>query len=208
MIQLISCEFVLKSRPNGGSAVLIRSVLISIALYAVACGLKARLSPGATWQPDWTAARALITESIPWLGAIFAGIYAALYARFASQWNYLANLYNQIMATSVQTPPEEGTRSAEILRMWQAGFIEDAEELHLATKPMFASVIRSMLDRKPVRDAFIRDAPGGSDRLSLLEAKIDISLTRAAAKYKRKSTSAAPSPEPVLVAPIAPPNGV
>ncbi len=37
-----------------------------------------------------------LLTALPTFGAIFAAVYFALYARFASQWSYLANLYNKI----------------------------------------------------------------------------------------------------------------
>lgn len=171
MIHHLSCEFVLKRMPNGGTAVLLRSILISAGLYLVAIGFKSRIAPGATWSFDSAAFRSLLEDTIPWFGAIFAGVYVALYSRFASQWNYVASLYNQIMQTAVQNPPS-GITHESALRLWQAAFIEDAEDLHLATKPMFASVIRSMLARPETRAYFVAHAPGGEPRLDKLEQRI------------------------------------
>lgn len=171
MIRHLSCEFVLSKMPNGGTAVLIRSTIISFGLYLVAIALRSRIAPGATWQFDMVALRTVIADTIPWFGAIFAGVYIALYSRFASQWNYLANLYNQIMQAAVQNPPS-GISPESALRLWQAGFIEDAEDLHLAGKPMFASVIRSMLAKPEVQSYFITHAPGGAERLARLERRV------------------------------------
>ena len=168
MIHYLSGEFILKKMPNGGKAVLIRSAIISLGVYIVAIAFKSRVSPGATWQFDVTALRAVIAETIPWFGAIFAGTYVALYSRFASQWNYLASLYNQIMQTSVENPPA-GVSQESALRLWQAGFVEDAEDLHLAGKPMFASVIHSMLAKPETRALFLAHAPGSTERLAKLE---------------------------------------
>ncbi|HGM6066464.1 TPA: hypothetical protein ACKP39_000108 [Stenotrophomonas maltophilia] len=171
MIRFVSFEFILKWMPNGGTAVLVRSCLITFWLYALAISLKSRVVPGATWQFDLNVLRELVSDTIPWIGAIFAGVYVALYSRFASQWSYLANLYNQILQTAVQNPPKD-VSSEQVYRLWQAGFIEDAEELHLAGKPMFASVIHSMLAKQETRENFIAHAPGGEPRLTKLEGKI------------------------------------
>jgi hypothetical protein len=195
MSAFLSGEFFLKNRPNGGTVVLRRTVFISVLLYLLAIGFKSRLAPGATWHPDWTVARELISETLPWFGAIFAGVYVALYSRFASQWNYLASLYNQIMSTLVEHPPV-GSTSEDMLALWQAGFIEDAEELHLARKPMFASVIASMLDEKAVRDAYIAYAPGGEPRLRQLEAAVERVLSHSRDKH---SAPAKPEPLPASV---------
>lgn len=171
MLRHFSCEFVLRWIPNGGTAVLIRSVLLSLGLYLLAIGFKSRITPNATWHFDLSELRALIGETIPWFGAIFAGVYVALYSRFASQWNYLASLYNQIMQAAVENPPNDLSKESA-LRIWQAGFIEDAEDLHLAGKPMFASIIRSMLAKPEIRANFIAHSPGGAERLAKLEQRI------------------------------------
>lgn len=96
--------------------------------------------------------------------SVFAGTYAAFYARFASQWGYLADLYNQIKSKQidvalqrkcvelqalrdevVQNPAREPEtffcNSAYLLAQWKVGFIEDAAALHLSEKPLFAAVI-------------------------------------------------------------------
>ena len=204
MIHHLSCEFVLKKMPNGGTAVLLRSAILSLLIYMAAISLKSRITPGSTWQFDWTAFRSLVAETIPWFGAIFAGVYVALYSRFASQWNYLASLYNQIMATSVQSPPE-GITSSAALRLWQAGFIEDAEDLHLAGKPMFASVIRSMLTKQQVREHFIAHAPGGAERLAKLEQRVARAL-EASIRHQglEVTTSTLPPQTSSPPAPLAP----
>jgi hypothetical protein len=195
MIRHISAEFVLKSMPNGGTAVLIRSGIISVAVYVVAIALKSRIAPGATWQFEATALRTVIAETLPWFGAIFAGVYVALYSRFASQWNYLASLYNQIMQTAVQNPPA-GVSHESALRLWQAGFIEDAEDLHLAGKPMFASVIRSMLTKPETRFFFVTHAPGGAERLAKLE-KIVAKALESSIRHQGLEVSAQTMPSPV-----------
>jgi hypothetical protein len=92
MIHYLSGEFLLKKMPNGGTAVLIRSGIISLGLYFAAIAIKSRIVPGATWHFDLTQLRLIVADTIPWFGAIFAGVYVALYSRFASQWNYLASL--------------------------------------------------------------------------------------------------------------------
>lgn len=171
MFHYLSCEFVLKRMPNGGTAVFIRSSIISLGLYLTAIAFKSVIAPDAILQFDVMELRAIISETIPWFGAIFAGVYVALYSRFSSQWNYLASLYNQIMATSIQTPPDSAT-SQETLNLWQAAFIEDAEDLHLAYKPMFASIIQGMLKDDSIRECFEAHSPGGKNRLIKLEKRI------------------------------------
>lgn len=204
MIHHLSCEFVLKRMPNGGTAVLIRSTIISLCLYLMAIALKSRITPGTTWSFDPTAFRALIADTIPWFGAIFAGVYAALYSRFASQWNYLASLYNQIMQAAVENPPN-GVSHESALRLWQAGFIEDAEDLHLAGKPMFASVIRSMLSRSEVRAYFIAHSPGGAERLSRLERRVASTL-ESSIRHQGLEVSDQTMPTPAPTTPTSTPQ--
>ena len=97
---------------------------------------------GALWENG--------AETVPWLGAIFGGVYAALYARFASQWGYLAGVFNQIRQMLATWKPGGG--NVDHLFLWQAGFIEDALDLHLATKPMFATFIGRLLADHPEDD--------------------------------------------------------
>jgi hypothetical protein len=92
-------------------------------------------------------------ETLPWIGAIFAFTYLALYTRFASQFNYLAGAYNQIVAVRAQirgTAPTEAQSDPDnnvSIQAWEAGFVEDAQELHLATKKIFSTAVWYMLDR-------------------------------------------------------------
>ena len=192
MTNYLSGEFILKRYPNGGLAVLLRSLWITVILYSIAIAIKSRIAPHATWSPSIAVARDLISNTMPWFGAIFAGVYAALYARFASQWSYLANLYNQIMCTQVQCDAS-GTMHHGAMALWQAGFIEDAEALHLARKPMFASVIVSMLGNDKVRDAYTKYTPGGSARLETLEASVKAVVSKAEQQFVGLPRNGAPN---------------
>jgi hypothetical protein len=173
----ISAEWVLKGRANGGGAVLARTILVALPIYALAVLLKAVLQPKAAMGFDFAESRRLVEATLPWLGTILAGVYAGLYSRFSAQWNYLADLYNQQFAASLSCAPDD-KEAAKRLRMWQAGFIEDAEVLHLALKPMFASVIRVLLKKEEVRATYIAHTPGGAQRLQQLEERIDFVLDR------------------------------
>ena len=76
-------------------------------------------------------------------------MYAALYSRFASQWTYLAGVYNQIKMAESRTD-----RDPRKIAEWKAGFIVDAEELHLVRKPLFAEVVRAWRKDAAVEDAY------------------------------------------------------
>jgi len=179
LFKLGSGEFLLDSLPNSGEVIFIRAMFITTFVYATAIFLKECVSPGAMW---WTfsgqAMANVIGETIPWIGAIFAASYAALYTRFASQWAYLASLYNQIMATQAQAPPDDEI-SKRTFVIWKAGFIEDAEAVHLATKPMYAGVIKDWLANGQIRRAYIEHAPNGEKDLLLLEQRVNAALQRA-----------------------------
>lgn len=193
---------------NGGGAVIARALQVTITIYVCAILLRAFFTPNTGWEVDHEAFDALVIDTIPWFGAIFAATYAAFYARFSSQWNYLANLYNQIMAAKTVATD---TRSASFVK-WQAAFIEDAQDLHLAAKPMFASVIHFMLEDPDIKAAFIRYSFGGEKRLQQLRPLIDASMKATMAKYgadasvDQKPSTDIHQPEPTGSAqsPVAP----
>jgi hypothetical protein len=191
VVHLLSGEWILNSRPNGGTVIFFRALWVSALVYSAAIVVKVFLSCPARWSEAIPLiGQAARSSFLPFAAGTFAFAYTALYARFASQWSYLANVYNQIMAAKsaargrswLDNFQEVGTES-EALQKWQAGFIEDAEELHLATKPMFANVIVSMLEKPGVRKWFIEAAPGGVKRLDLLEASVRLAIAREALKF-------------------------
>ena len=130
IIDVVSGEVVLAFRPNGGTAVLLRSLWVTLLLYALAIAAKSYCADGATLAFSRDQLRHEVGETLPWLGAIFAGAYAAFYSRFAAQWGYLAGLYNQIMAACATLPSAQLTNNT-VLLMWKAALIEDAQDLHL-----------------------------------------------------------------------------
>ena len=92
---------------------------------------------------------------------IYAAVYTSYYTRFVSQWSYISNLYNQIKNAEISMcmdckspgncqPHVSVTKCASStalkLNGWKAAFIEDAETLHMVTKPLFAGVILTWLD--------------------------------------------------------------
>jgi len=108
-----------------------------------------------------------VVNTLHWFGAIFASIYAALYTRFASQWSYLANLYNQIKQTEAQTA-HGGDEAKKYIEDWKAGFIEDAYELHLVGKPLFASIILAWGGMSEVKESYIASALGGEEQFNTI----------------------------------------
>jgi len=189
VLSFLDGEFLLRKIPNSGGAVVARSAWLSAVLLLGYIALVERLQPGATWSPCLDCFFKVLAENLKLGGAIFAAAYAALYARFSSQWLYLAGLYNQIMATQVR----EGAKLDEVgrakLALWKAGFIEDAVTVHLAAKPMYASVIVGMLADDDVRNAYIASTVDGEGGISTLEA--DLKKVVGAATFERlKGTNA------------------
>lgn len=145
LVWLVSGEWLLtcsKSRANGGAVVLGRAVLASAAVFLIILWIRELLDPAKSSTPDLSLIPDVLHRSMTWYGGIFAAIYFSLYARFSSQWVYLAGVYNQIKAAEVRMNEKEPTEPAlKALAEWKAGFIADADELHLAGKPLFASAI-------------------------------------------------------------------
>lgn len=177
LVAFLSGEWMLKIRSNGGTIVFLRALWVT-ALVMAATGL---LNDDVVTK---SSCRELATPALnPLLGfsgAVFVFAYTAFYARFASQWSYLANVYNQIMAAKLS-----GSRSLSMSR-WQAGFIEDADELHLAEKPMFAGVILSMLKIPQVRHEFITGTAGGEIRLHKIEKAVRGAYDAADLRYRKR----------------------
>jgi hypothetical protein len=178
-------------RPNGGDIILLRTFGITIWLYLLAVILTQGLDPERSWNFSMRDLLVALRDTLPWAGAIFAVVYASLYARFSSQWMYLAGLYNQIKGIEARTA---GTDSQTIIAEWKAGFLEDAQELHLATKRLFVSVIKAWGEDPAVKQEFIKNTPGGEDRFNdligsvneafrLYESKIQERLRHGAAEH-------------------------
>lgn len=167
VVRLGSGEYLLDRSDvsNGGTVVFTRA--LHVAVVIVCLGLLARnwLDPNRTSEFSMHELRSQLAAVGPWLGTVFAASYAAFYARFASQWTYLAGVYNQIKAAEGRKDASE-TAIAE----WKAGFIEDAAELHLIRKRMFASIVHEWAGAHEgkVRMAFENYAPGGKPRLDEL----------------------------------------
>lgn len=170
-IGVFSGEWLLKFIPNGGTAVFWRSAGITGWVYFSAIALFSLTRRGAEFEFSFAQFLLELHETIHWAGAIFAGVYVGLYSRFAAQWSYLADLYNQLMAACISLG-DARVEANETLSSWKAGFIEDAIDLHLACKPMFAFAIHDLLSNRAVREIFVAHTDGGSRRLAELERRI------------------------------------
>jgi hypothetical protein len=159
-------------RPNGGALILARTTQVTAEIYGVTLlALYALANPGGPrcLESAWDQVRSDLRDTLPWVGAIFAVVYAALYTRFAAQWSYLASLYNQIKEAELGLKPRSrSARNDRVLCEWKAAFIEDCQTLHLAAKPCFASIILGWSHHECVRAAYARHTAGGIYRLEKL----------------------------------------
>lgn len=108
IVWVVSGEFLLTwphRRPNGGAIILTRALLVSALLYAFAISLDEALNPENSMRFSGREFRLAVKNTLPWFGGIFTVVYAALYARFSSQWPYLAGVYNQIKAAETRLDP-------------------------------------------------------------------------------------------------------
>lgn len=153
--------------PNGGGVIFLRSLLIAVECLLLIALFQYFIFDG-YFRFSSTYTKAIFEEDIKQFSAIFVFTYLALYARFAAQWRYLADLYNKIKETEVK----DGKESKPILE-WKAGFIEDADELHLATKKIFMSVIYHWFQDERIREEFRKNTPGGLNHLYHLKNRVD-----------------------------------
>lgn len=191
LISVLSGEFLLNHRANGGTAVLLRSIWVTAFIYSLVVPIRSYCGEHAVLQFSAHQLKKEIGETLPWLGAIFAGAYVAFYSRFAAQWNYLATLYNQMVVTCVPLSKEERENN-EVLNAWRAAFVEDASDLHLARKSMFRSIVTGWLQRPLVVAAFLESTKHGERRIEALEKQLDFK----AAKPSTPTLVSSPAPDP------------
>ena len=172
VVEALSSEWVLTKWhiPNGGAAVLLRALLSSLIVFFLVLVFLNLVDPARSWEFSFRTLRLQVIEKFPWFGVIFAGTYTAYYARFAAQWSYLANLYNSIKQTEAYEP------NADVLADWKAGFIEDADSLHMVGKGTFVSIIKAWGAEKTVKECFITSAPGGKRRFEKIMKKVEESI--------------------------------
>lgn len=180
-----SGEWILtRSGSNGGDVILLRSLIVAIELTGIALALHNVIDPELT-EPSWTAFRTQLIEIAPWFAAATGAVYAALYARFSAQWSYLAGLYNQIKQAELEmayTDPNHVT-GLDRLAEWKAGYIEDAQALHLHAKENVAAVVHHWGKDPKVEHAFIQATPGGQVRWDSLQLDAAAAYVKAGSRY-------------------------
>lgn len=150
-------------KSNGGAVVALRALWATaiFALFAVAA--VSIFDPERTGPISFKGALdafwCVSNHVVIFLGAA----YLSFYARFVSQWSYLAGLYNMIKQAEAA-----GDSNMKVIAQWKAGYLEDAENLHLAAKNNLAPVLYAWVRDPLVIRAYIKNTPGGSKRLRLL----------------------------------------
>ncbi|MFJ2991213.1 hypothetical protein [Pandoraea sp. NPDC087047] len=176
VVNVISGEWLLSwaGLSNGGSVIILRALFVAawvlFLIIPLSCGLKDMLDQTRGWSFDWPHLVEFVTNRMTLVAVVFGSVYTALYARFSAQWRYLADVYNKIKEAEVKYSSQE--EAAGKIAEWKAGFAEDAEELHLATKKIFAQVIKTWLADELVAIAFKKHTTGGSPRYENLLNKV------------------------------------
>jgi hypothetical protein len=178
LIEYASGEWMITKckKPNGGTIVILRSFFMTIVIAILILGVIYLLFCIFDLRNQFD-----IRKHIGWFGAVFGAVYFGLYARFSSQWVYLSNLYNSIKKSEITIE----NKNNESLTQWKAGFIEDAENLHMATKSSFAPIIKDWGKDKAVKKAFIAHTPGGKCRYLKLMHAVKESCEEIENRYKK-----------------------
>lgn len=152
-IDFICAEWIFEFFPNGGTAVFIRTVVVGSEICLLIYVTYYFLSTPPTSFFE------MLPKQLFKIVSVYAAVYAAFYARFVSQWTYLSNLYNQIKEAELNINFNL-RKKTELLYGWMSGFIEDAENLHMATKDTFAAIILNWINRYPdIKEQYIKYNP-------------------------------------------------
>lgn len=180
-----SGEWILtRSGSNGGDVILLRSLIVAIELTGIALVLRNVIDPKLTEPASWTAFRTQLIDIAPWFAAATGAVYAALYARFSAQWSYLAGLYNQIKQAELEMAyTNSNDVGLDRLAEWKAGYIEDAQALHLHAKENVAAVVHHWGKDSKVAQAFIEASPGGQVRWDSLQRDAAAAYDKANSGY-------------------------
>lgn len=175
------------TRPNGGDIVLARALLVAAVLSAAALALRNLIDPTLEGPVSFTALGGQLVELAPWFAAAAGAAYAALYTRFSSQWGYLAELYNRIKQAEIELICADSANADDALKklaQWKAGYIEDAQDLHLHTKGNIAGIIHFWSQDKEVAAAFTQWTPGGAARLQKVKREVEAAYDLISLKYR------------------------
>ena len=166
-------------KSNGGGLVALRALWTTAIFTVIVVVMVSALDPERNGSPTLSGALEISWEKGSTISIFLGASYVAFYARFVSQWGYLAGLYNMIKQTEATAGADK-----EIIAQWKAGYLEDAENLHLAAKNNLAPVLHAWVRDSAVIRAYIRHTPGGTNRLRRLRSLACRSYADEAAKWK------------------------
>lgn len=167
-VSFFSAEFLLKWNANSGSIVIARSFWSAFWFMVAAIIGNSFLDNGFSGSIDPVIVLAGFKAHPTWFALVFAAVYTALYTRFAAQWKYLADLYNAQKAVMINLSDAPGreTERAKALVEWKAGFVADAENLHLYSKDLFGTVVTTYLEDADVKNEYDEiNGQGEADKL-------------------------------------------
>lgn len=165
-LERLSGEFILTKwhKSNGGTVIIFRSFIIIFNIIIIASII---IMVKLFFINDSNSLLFDLAKQLYYkadqFAAVFGAVYFGLYSRFSSQWVYLSNLYNQIKQSETTTN-NQTKKSKKSMTEWKAGFIEDASNLHMATKSSIAPIIKEWSGDPRVKGAFVRNTPGGEHR--------------------------------------------
>lgn len=169
---------------NGGTVVALRAMWTTFFFALLAVLVVSAFDPKREGPASWIGAVDTFWSVSNHVALFLGASYLALYARFVSQWSYLAGLYNLIKQA-------EAIRDVNrlVIAEWKAGYLEDAENLHLAGKNNLAPVLHSWAQEAAVAESYIKNTPGGVERLERLRAIANSAFAAEERRVKRKLAS-------------------
>lgn len=168
-------------KANGGAVVALRSLWTTAIFAGLAIASLSAFDPSRIGPISVKGAIGILWEVSNILTIFLGASYLALYARFVSQWSYLAGLYNLIKQAEAAKDANK-----DIIAEWKAGYLEDAENLHLAAKANLAPVLHAWVKDKAVIRAYIKNTPGGAIRLRQLRCLARKAFKEEDAKWRNR----------------------
>lgn len=181
VFDFLAGEWLLKTfKANGGTVIALRAIWITVIFAGLSMIAASALDPSRVGPISWSGAADVFWEISSNVTIFLGASYLALYARFVSQWSYLAGLYNLIKQAEAVT----GANKC-VIAEWKAGYLEDAENLHLAGKNNLAPVLHAWVKDRGVVKAYIKNTPGGANRLRQLRCLASHAFNEEEVKWKK-----------------------
>ena len=165
---------------NGGTVIALRAVWISIFFTALAMASVSFFDPSRVCSISRNSIAEVFWAVSSTVVVFLGASYLTLYARFVSQWSYLAGLYNLIKQTEATACVDQ-----KVIAQWKAGYLEDAENLHLAAKNNLAPVLHAWTKDAAVESEYIKSTPGGKKRFDELSIVAKRAYDSESAKWTR-----------------------